>query len=143
MIDTQLDHVGIVVPDVDRAMEELSTNLGVTWAGVYTPRLRVRSEERGLHSISHRIAVTAQRPFLELIQAVPDSPWALTGDRMALHHVAYFVDDLGLDSAAIAGPCPIEIEGVGDAGDFPRTFTYQDVNGLRFELLERRLAPLG
>ena len=143
MIDNRLDHVGIVVPDVDAAMEALSAHLGVTWAGVYTPLLRVRSQERGVHEISHRIAVSAQRPFLEVIQAVPDSPWALPGDRMVLHHVAYFVDDLGVDSSALAGPCPIEIEGVGADGDVPRTFTYQDLDGLRFELLERRSAPLG
>jgi catechol 2,3-dioxygenase-like lactoylglutathione lyase family enzyme len=143
MIDTNLNHVGIVVPDIDKAMEVLSANLGVTWAGVHTPELHVRTEQLGRHVIQHRIAVTAQQPFLELIQAVPDSPWALTGDRMVLHHVAYFVDDLGIDSAAIAGPCPIEIEGIGAAGDVPRTFTYQDLDGLRFELLERRTAPLG
>lgn len=143
MIDPKLDHVGIVVPDVDAAMKTLSANLGVTWAGVYTPVLRVRSENRGRHEIRHRIAVTEQRPFLEVIQSVPDSPWALTGDRIVLHHIAYFADDLGVDSAAISGPCPIEIEGVGQQGDVPRVFTYQDLDGLRFELLERRSDPLG
>jgi Glyoxalase/Bleomycin resistance protein/Dioxygenase superfamily len=143
MIDPNLDHVGIVVPDIEVAMGALSANLGVTWAGVYTPHLQVRSQRRGVHEIPLRIAVTAQRPLLEVIEAVPDSPWALTGERMVLHHVAFFVDDLGIDSAAIAGPCPIEMEGVGSAGDIPRTFTYQDLGGLRFELLERRSAPLG
>jgi hypothetical protein len=142
MIDTNLDHVGLVVPDVDEAMEALSSTLGITWAGVHTPKLRVRSEGRGLHEIHHRIAISAQKPFLEVIQAVPDSPWALADGRMQLHHVAYFVDHLGRDSAAIAGPCPIEIEGVGAAGDVPRIFTYQDLNGLRFELLEHRDGPL-
>jgi Glyoxalase/Bleomycin resistance protein/Dioxygenase superfamily len=143
VIDPHLDHVGIVVPDLDVAMEALSTNLGVTWAGVYSPKVPVRTGRRGLHDIPHRIAVTQQRPFLELIQAVPDSPWDLEGQSMVLHHIAYFVDDLGRDSAAIAGPCPIEIEGVGREGDVPRIFTYQVLDGLRFELLERRTGPLG
>jgi len=143
MIDTNLDHVGIVVPDLDAAMEALTNNLGISWRGVHTPTLHVRTGHRGVHEIHHRIAISDQRPYLELIQAVPDSPWALSEDRMLLHHMAYFVDDLGLDSAAIAGPCPVEIEGVGEAGDIPRTFTYQDLDGLRVELLERRSGPLG
>src|SRR5258708_6034025 len=116
MIDTNLDHVGIVVPDLDAAMEALTKNLSISWRGVHTPTLRVRTGRRGVHEIHHRIAISDHRPFLELIQAVPDSPWALSEDRMLLHHVAYFVDDIGLDSAAIAGPCPVEIEGVGEAG---------------------------
>jgi hypothetical protein len=143
MIEPNIDHVGIVVPDLAKAMTALSARIGVTWAGVHSPTLQVRSERRGVHQIPLRIAVTVQRPFLELIESVPDSPWVLTGDSMSLHHVAYFVDDLGIDSAAIASSCPIEIEGVGTDGDIPRIFTYQDLDGLRFELLERRTAPLG
>jgi catechol 2,3-dioxygenase-like lactoylglutathione lyase family enzyme len=143
MIETNLNHVGMVVPDVDAAMEAFSTRLGVTWVGVHIPLLKLRSPQQGVHELSLRIATSAQMPFLELIQAVPDSPWALSGDRILLHHIAYFVDELDADSAAIAGPCPIEIEGVGAGGDIPRIFTYHDLDGLRFELLERRRVPLG
>jgi catechol 2,3-dioxygenase-like lactoylglutathione lyase family enzyme len=143
MIDKMLDHVGIVVPNLDRAMEALSAHLGIEWMGVFDPTLPMRDAERGTRDVSLHIALgPAQPPRLELIEAIPGSPWQLDDDRMLLHHLAYYVDDLRADSRSVAGPCPIEIEGVGEAGDIPRTFTYHLHDGLRFELLERREMPL-
>ena len=143
MIDKMLDHVGIVVPSLEGAMEALTAHLGIEWMGVFEPTLPMRDADRGTRDVSLRIGLgPAQPPRLELIEAIAGSPWQLDEDRMLLHHLAYYVDDLGADSAGVAGPCPIEIEGVGAAGDIPRTFTYHIHHGLRFELLERREAPL-
>jgi hypothetical protein len=36
--------------------------------------------------------VTPQRPALELIEAAPGTPWS--PDRVGLHNLAFFVDDL-------------------------------------------------
>jgi catechol 2,3-dioxygenase-like lactoylglutathione lyase family enzyme len=142
MIDTKLDHVGIVVPDLEHAMKALGAHLGVEWMGVFEPTMPMQDAERGDREVSLRIALTPDPPRLELIEAIPDSPWQLDEERMLLHHLAYYVDDLGADSARVAGPCPIEIAGVGAEGDIPRTFTYHVHDGLRFELLERRGTPL-
>ncbi len=138
MINPNLDHVGIVVADLDLALKELSANLRVEWMGVFERDLLLHDSVHGNHQVQFRIAVTTQYPRLEVIQAIPDSPWALDADRIVLHHLAYYADNLAVDSARITGPCPIEIEGVGPEGEIPRTFTYHVLNGLRFEVLERR-----
>lgn len=138
MIDPRLDHVGIVVPDLEAAMEALSANLGVEWTGPHEPKMTMHDAAHGTHPVELRTASTTQYPRLELIEARPDSPWSLDGDSMLLHHVAYFAGDLAADSSRVAAPCPIEIAGVGPDGESPKIFTYHVHNGLRFELLERR-----
>jgi hypothetical protein len=142
LINPNLDHVGIVVPELERAMGALSAHLGLEWAGIFTPTISIHDSERGTRDVSLTIAVSKQRPYLELIQPIPDSPWASDGDRMLLHHIAYFAEDLGADSARLSGPCPIEAAGVGADGQMPKTFTYQHCDGLRFEFLERRTQAL-
>jgi hypothetical protein len=139
MIDPHLDHVGIVVPKLEPALDALSANLGVEWMGVFDPVLSMHDDARGTRDVKHRIAVTTQYPRLEIIETIPDSPWALHGNGMLLHHLAYFVDDLAEDSDRVAEPCPIEIAGVGAEGAIPETFTYHVLNGLRFELLDPML----
>ncbi|MEX5710314.1 VOC family protein [Parafrankia sp. FMc6] len=138
MIDPNLDHVGLVVPELEPAMAALSTQLGLEWMGIFEPTLVMRDDEHGTRDVQLRIAVTAQYPRLELIQTIPDSPWALVESGMLLHHLAYYTGDLAADSGRLAGPCPIEIHGVGADGKTPKRFTYHLHNGLRFELLDQR-----
>ncbi|MGF7239271.1 MAG: VOC family protein [Frankia sp.] len=151
MIDPNLDHVGIVVRELEPAMAALSAQLGLEWMGVVEPTLAMHDAQRGTREVRLTIAVTKQYPRLELIQTIPDSPWALAPpeahdlgsaetDRMVLHHLAYYAGNLAGDSSRLAGPCPIEISGVGADGETPKTFTYHLRDGLRFELLERRTA---
>jgi Glyoxalase/Bleomycin resistance protein/Dioxygenase superfamily len=138
MINPNLDHVGIVVPDLEPALEALAQHLGVEWMGTFERVLTVNDAQHGTRDIVFNIGLTAQYPRLEVIQAIPDSPWALAGDGMVLHHLGYNAADLAADSSAVAGPCPIEICGVGTNGESPKTFTYHVHDGLRFELLEPR-----
>jgi hypothetical protein len=139
MIDTNLDHVGIVVPRLEPALEALSSSLGVDWLPIFDDDLAMHEPGRGPRVVHLRIGCTVQYPRLEVIEALPDSPWALAGGEFHLHHVAFYATDLAGDSRRVsAGPCPIEICGVGADGAMPKTFTYHVQNGLRFELLERR-----
>jgi len=139
MIDPHLDHVGIVVPELGPAMDALSTYLGVEFMEIVEPVLPMRDMHRGTRDVALRIANSTLNPRLEVIEALPDSPWALDGTGMVLHHIAYFVDDLAEDSRSVAGPCPIEIAGVRTDGEVPGIFTYHIHNGLRFELLDPML----
>jgi hypothetical protein len=142
MIDPNLDHVGIVVSQLEPAMKALSDHLGVSWLGLFEPKVTMHDTGRGTHLVELRTAATNQYPRLELIEAIPASPWALDRDGMLLHHLAYCAGDLPEDSNRVAAPCPIEIAGVGPDGQIPRTFTYHLHHGLRFELLERRTAEV-
>jgi hypothetical protein len=142
MIDPNLDHVGIVVPDLELAMEALSAHLGVAWLGLFEPKVTMHDTVHGTHLVELRTASTTHYPRLEFIESIPDSPWALDRDGMILHHLAYYAGELPADSSRVAVPCPIEIAGIGPDGQIPRIFTYHVHNGLRFELLERRTAEV-
>lgn len=98
----QLVHVGITAVDLDQAKAELSAQLGVTWRGG-SPRvmdLVLYGQER---QVEMRIAHTAEgAPHLELIQCIPDTPWAEASQ--GVHHLCYFSEDsvavgLGLEAA--------------------------------------------
>src|ERR1700745_3359288 len=84
--------------------------------------LEVREPGDGDRSIHLRIAYSPERPALELIEAVVGTPWA--PDRVGLHHLAFFADELVAESERLAGTCPIEICGRDAGGNVPTTFTY-------------------
>jgi hypothetical protein len=136
VIDPTLDHVGLVVPALAPALEQLSSQLGFQFELVFDDELAVHEPGGGNRGIHLRIAYSVQRPHLEVIEAVAGTPWA--PERAGLHHLAYFVGDLGADSRRLAGPCPIEICGVGADGAIPTTFTYHTGGLFRVELLARR-----
>ena len=87
----QLFHVGVVADDIDAAMAELSGNLGLTWKGG-----RPRASELCLYGedrqVEMRIAHSIQGPpHIELLQAVPDTPW--TTPSHGAHHLCYWSAD--------------------------------------------------
>jgi hypothetical protein len=140
LIDTNLDHVGMVVPKLEPAIEQLSSSLGLRWLPTVDRTLSMHEPGRGTRDTHLRIAHSVEYPRLEVIEAVPDSPWSLEGSSWLLHHIAFLAGDLARDSSRVAGPCPIEICGVDVEGEMPKMFTYHIQNGFRFELLERRPA---
>jgi Glyoxalase/Bleomycin resistance protein/Dioxygenase superfamily len=138
MIRPELNHVGIVVPALEPALAELSTQLGFEFTVVFDDDLAVHEPSMGNGLVHLRIAYSAQRPALEIIEAVPDTPWS--PDQHGLHHLAYVVDDLDRDSQRLAGLCPIEVCGRGEDGALPTTFTYHTGGAFRVELLSPLLA---
>ncbi|MDO7841713.1 VOC family protein [Sphingomonas immobilis] len=92
----QLFHVGVVAADIDVAMREMSASLGLAWKGgkAKVMDLCLYGQER---KVEMRIAHSRQGPpHVEVIQAVPDSPWALP-PATGVHHLCYWSED----SAAI------------------------------------------
>jgi hypothetical protein len=136
MIDPTLDHVGIVVPHLEAAMDNLAAQLRFDFVIVFDDDLDVREPGDPDRAIHLRIAYSPQRPALELIEAVPGTPWA--PERVGLHHLAYFVDDLPTESERLADACPIEICGRDASGNVPTTFTYHTGGLFRVELLAPR-----
>jgi len=137
MIDPTLDHVGIVVLDLDAAIEAMRAQLGFAFTIVFDDVLPVHEQSVGDRGIHLRIAYTSQRPALELIEAVPGTPWS--PDLAGLHHLGFHVDDLGAESQRLAGPCPIEICGRDAEGHAPTVFTYHTGGLFRVELLAPRV----
>ena len=140
MIDLKLDHVGLVVPKLEPALETLSSQLGLTFLEVFEPVISMHRPVCGTQDVHLRISLSVQVPRLEVIEMLPDSPWSLAGNEALLHHLAYYADDLTGDSRRlIAGACPIEICGVKPDGTIPTTFTYHHIlDGFRIELLQNR-----
>src|SRR5262245_28293135 len=138
MIKPLLDHVGIVVPVLEPALEDLTNQLGFEFTIVFDDDLAIHVPEIGNGLVHLRIAYSAERPALEIIEAVPETPWS--PDQHGLHHVAYFVDDLDRESARLGSLCPVEICGLGEDGAVPTTFTYHTGGAFRVELLSPDLA---
>lgn len=87
----QLFHVGVVADDIDAAMREMSQNLGVEWVGGKATEmdLVVFGAKR---RIEMRIAHAVQGPpHIELIQAVPGTPWSAP-HAPGVHHLCYWSD---------------------------------------------------
>jgi hypothetical protein len=87
-------HVGIVVPDLDDGMAELADRFGISFPKTQGITFHVDSRAHGDQRVPLRFAYSHEGPpYLEVIEAVPGSPWAL-GDGSAIHHLGVFVDDL-------------------------------------------------
>ena len=139
MINPAFDHVGIVVPELEPALEALSSTFNLEWlpgAGTGAD-LQMQGPGRDPGPVRIVAALSTGYPRIEVIQAVPDTPWALEGSGFKLHHIALWTDSIADDRRRLIGQCPVVIEGVGRDGTVPKTFTYQLLeNGLIFELLE-------
>jgi hypothetical protein len=94
--------VGIAVDDLEAAMAELGSALGVSWRG---------PEERDVGDGRIRVAFAdSGPPYLELIEGPPGSIWdAAHGTH--LHHLGYWSDDLAADAARLeAGGVGLELD---------------------------------
>jgi predicted enzyme related to lactoylglutathione lyase len=78
-------HVCCIVPDLESAMEELSTALGIRWNAI-------RERESG--EMRWRVLYSVEGPpFIELVEGAPGAPWH-TADEPRLHHFGRFTEDL-------------------------------------------------
>ena len=140
MIDpSRLYHIGIVVQDLDKAMDELGAALGYKWSEVRDMSLDFVTPA-GPGSLSARVVFTRQGPpWLEVIEGPPDSIWSAANGN-ALHHLAYYVDDLPLERERLTAlGMEFEVGGRGPDGQVTG-FAYlkSPVSG-RIELVEERL----
>jgi hypothetical protein len=93
--DGQMFHIGLLVPDLPLAMDEIGESAGVTWASPRDWPMDVWLPDRGY--ISMEIALTFSREAqgsvrLELIQGSPGTPVDPALGTGA-HHIGYFVED--------------------------------------------------
>ena len=79
-------HVGIIVPDMEAAMDELGRRFGCGWRDPSIATVRVR-DEGGDRILSPRVTFCDRSTpiALELIEAIPGTVWHV-GERSQLHH---------------------------------------------------------
>lgn len=141
MIDpARLYHIGVVVQDLDRAMDELATAMGYTWTTVRTMDTSVLLASGGPKPINLRLAFTRQGPpWMEFIEGPSDSVWSSAGGN-ALHHVAFYVDDLEAEKQRMESlGMTFEVGGMGPDGRLSGFAYHLNPHGGRVELVDERL----
>lgn len=90
----EIYHHGVRVPDLDRAMEELGSALGLEWCSVQSSVQSIWTPEDGVHDVPLRFTYSRQGPVhLELLEGAPGSLWDGRG-QPGLHHVGLWCDDV-------------------------------------------------
>ncbi|WP_281689779.1 VOC family protein [Pseudonocardia thermophila] len=144
MTFVDFSHVGIVVADLDAAIDELVGLVGLDFERPRTESLRLRTAS-GTVDCTFRFTYSrspAGVQAIELIEAPSGSPW-WPGDGPvvpAIHHLGFWAADFTERVAALAdGGAPVEVT---VAGREPRLFTYhQTRHGPRIELVDRERKP--
>ena len=91
-------HVGIRVVDLEQGMEDLGSDLGVTWCRVQERDQRLWTPEGGAITTRLRFTYSAEGPLhLELLQGQPGTIWD-AGASAGLHHTGVWTDDIKGDT---------------------------------------------
>jgi catechol 2,3-dioxygenase-like lactoylglutathione lyase family enzyme len=149
MTVSRIDHVGITVSDLDRALGFYRDVLGLRVIADATVTEPEVAELLGLDSVQLRIADldSGDGRIVELIQYVQPKGRriAYESSDSATAHIAFTVDDLAAvrDRLTSAGATmvsrqPITIDEPGGAFDGAICFYVRDPDGLILELVQRR-----
>lgn len=129
-------HIGITTDDLEVSRAALASALGVSWSQVGggdsdMPLVGGGSQPRPISCVSREGPI-----HLDLIQGAPGTIWD-TG-APAIHHFAYWTDDLVADVQRLAGEgWRMEMTFPGPAGE-PTVFAYLvREDGFRLELIDR------
>lgn len=131
-----LYHVGMVVPDIRRAIAEISRQMGVAFEEPWPVTVNVR-DERGVGPETLTVTFGRQGPpFLELIEGAGGGVWSAEGGPR-LHHVGVWTEDLAGEVARLEGlGMRREASGVGPGGEL-NLFAYLiGADGLRVEMVD-------
>ncbi|HEX4776128.1 MAG TPA: VOC family protein [Acidimicrobiia bacterium] len=135
----ELFHTGVVVEDVERAIDDLSRALGLRFTAVQEHPMR-QWRPSGEQRLVLRYAYSlAPYPLVELIEAQPGTFYErVPGSAMQLHHVGLWVDDLATAAERIAREgFDLAAAGVDDDGNQPARVTFHEsAHGLRVELCD-------
>lgn len=139
----RLYHTGIIVDDLDAAMESWGGALGLHWAPPLTSTVPLRGPD-GVKGREVRFTYSLEGPHhLELLEQIDATPYLnVTGGRH-VHHVGYFTDDLEAAAADLsARGFRMELSGVSEDGGIARaTFHYSEQSpGMWIELVSHEIA---
>lgn len=130
-------HIGIVVDDLETALEELGSLFGYQWCPVFAVEIPVVLPA-GEIKVDLRFVYSKTEPRVEVIQAMPGTPWVPAADS-GIHHAGYWSDDIAVDGGRL------ETSGYAEEarGILPDGATiwayYRSPRGLRIELVSRQL----
>ena len=134
-------HVGIIVPDMEAAMEELGRRFGVGWRDPSTATVRVR-DEGGDRILAPRVTFCDQSTpiALELIEAIPGTVWDV-GESSQLHHFGLYVESVQAAIDELGPGTTVEMAGLDRDGMLAGFCYVNDGLGVRMELVARGGLP--
>jgi hypothetical protein len=134
--DLDVFHVGMVVADIDAAMRDLGTVLGVTWAPLQERDQVVRTGGGEVKTEHIRFTYSADEGMrLELIESREQAVWQPAAAGL-IHHVGAYADDLVVESQRLIADGAV-LEFAGGSREAPAGFAYHVVpGGLRVELVD-------
>jgi hypothetical protein len=132
-------HIGIVVDDLDAAMEEMHELFGYEWCPVLAIDVPVVLPDRDI-VLDLRFTYSTEAPRLELIQEVAGTPW-VRASGSGIHHAGYWSEDVDGDGRLLAARGYDE-EARGTQPDGTTMWAYhRSPEGLRIELVSREIQP--
>ncbi len=92
-------HIGIRVPNLKEAMDEMGSSLGITWAEpVHTEAQSVWTPSEGQQKLPLKFVYSCDGPqHLELLEGPIDSVWDGSEDS-GVHHVGVWVDNVASET---------------------------------------------
>ena len=134
-------HVGIIVPDMEVAMDELGRRFGCGWRDPSTATVRVR-DHGGDRILSPRVTFCDQSTpiALELIEALPGTVWHV-GESSQLHHFGLYVESVQAAIDELGPGMTLEMAGLDRDGMLAGFCYVNDSLGVRMELVERGGLP--
>jgi len=130
---TQIDHVGIAVPDLDAAVELYERALGLR------PVHRERIPDQGVEEV----LFAAGDSFIQLLGALgPDTPVGRFLERrgQGVHHVGYRVQDVALALRHLRGEGIVLVDEQPRIGSRGTTIAFvhpKDMGGVLVELVQQ------
>jgi hypothetical protein len=130
-------HIGIVVDELDAALEELGGLFDYAWCPVLAIETPVVLPDREI-MLGLRFAYSRTEPRVELISSVPGTPW-VPAEGSGIHHAGYWSDDVVADGRAlVARGYAEEARGVDPNGN-PMWSYHRSPHGPRIELVSRQI----
>ena len=130
-------HVGVVVDDLDAALEDLTDLFGYRWC----PAMAVETPvvvSTGEFMLDLRFTYSATVPRVEVIQSVPGTLWVPAAGS-GVHHLGYWSDDVEADGRRLVERgYAEEARGVGSDGGAVWTY-HRGASGPRIELVSREI----
>lgn len=142
MSDGDLFKTGFLVLDIEQAMRDFSSWLGVSWTPVQTSPLKLQVG-RLREEVDLRFAYSREGPpYLELLEA-RSAGYYSRDPGPHLHHVGRWVDDLPKEISRLSrAGMKLEAAGIDDEGRTPAMFAFcTGAHGLRVELVDRAMQP--
>jgi Glyoxalase/Bleomycin resistance protein/Dioxygenase superfamily len=131
-------HVGIVVEDLDAALDDLASLFGHDWCPplvVSTPVLL----PDGDITLDLCFTYSTTTPRVEVIQSIPGTLWT-PAVGSGIHHLGYWSDDVAADARLLAAR-GYATEATGIRTDGTAVWAYhRSASGPRIELVSRELA---